>query len=175
MVLDMFLPICKLFSLIFIMSLYCFQSLAKEDLISNELGGKVVQRSAELSEERSASNLIDGKVNTSWNSGTDIFPIVIMFSMPKNKRFVGLGINNRTEDDPSTWAKNIKVGTANPFPHMGGWTELIEVELSNKGEIILFDVGVNRGRYFRIEISSALGSNPGSVGLGSFHVYDELP
>ena len=138
------------------------------------MGGKVVQRSAELSKERSASNLIDDNINTTWNSGTDIFPIVIMFSMPKNKRFVGLGLNNRTEDDPSTWAKNIKVGTANPFPHMGEWTELIETELSNKGELTFFDIGVNRGRYFRIEISSAQGSNPGSVGLGSFHVYDKL-
>ena len=168
---------CQIVKLFFFMTFFFVHSqlIASEDLISQKMGGKVVQRSAELSADRSASNLIDGDNHTTWNSGTDIFPIVIMFSMPKNKRFVGLGLNNRTEDDSSTWAKKVKVGTANPFPHMGEWTELIDVELSDKGGLIFFNVGVNRGRYFRIEISSAQGSDPGTVGLGSFHVYDKLP
>ena len=55
---------------------------------------------------------------------------------------------------------------------MGGWVELIEVELPENGEEYFIRVNRNRGRYFRLEKFSTHGIHAKEVSLKNFSVFD---
>ena len=55
---------------------------------------------------------------------------------------------------------------------MGGWVELVEIELPADGLQQLIKIEPARGRYFRLEIFSTHGSSPTEVSISNFSVYD---
>ena len=68
----------------------------------------------------------------------------------------------------------IRISSADPFPHMGGWVELVEIELPADGLQQIIKIEPARGRYFRLEIFSTHGSSPTEVSISNFSVYDTM-
>ena len=149
-------------------SFYCFAN----DIISSDQGGKVVHWTSQDSVNK-AKNIIDADERTYWSTSDLSFPQVLTYAFPENKRFEAIIIKAKNVSEPKSWAKEVRVSTADPFPHMGGWVEIKRVFLPQNGteKVISFD-GM-RGRYFRIEIFSNFGSDK-SISLGSFKVLDKF-
>ncbi len=170
MVLNMFRQI-KVLPLLFIFIFFLSKSTLAEDIISSNSGGKVIHWTLQNA-PNIAYNLIDDDKTNYWSSGELVFPQVITFSMPINKRFEGFSVTAKNEKNSSTWAKKIRISSADPFPHMGGWVELVELELPANGEEYFIKVNPYRGRYFRLEIFSTHGIHAKEVSLKNFSVYD---
>ena len=157
--------------LVLLINFFFIYDVFSKDLISYDQGGKVVHWTSEDSENK-AINLIDTDQNSYWSTSDISFPQVITYAFPENKRFEAIIIKGKNDSEQNSWAHEVRVSTADPFPHMGGWIEIRRVFLPENGfeKIISFD-GM-RGRYFRIEIFSNHGSQK-SISLGSFKVLDK--
>ena len=168
----MSLRIRKLFLFCFLIILFN-KNLIAEDIISVDSGGKVIHWTLEKI-PNIAHNIIDTNKDSYWSSGKAVFPQVVTFSMPTNKRFEGFSVTAKNAGNPLNWAKNIRISSADPFPHMGGWVELVEIELPADGLQQVIKIEPARGRYFRLEIFSTHGSSPTEVSISNFSVYDTM-
>ena len=168
----MSLRIRKLFLFCFLIILFN-KNLIAEDMISVNSGGKVIHWTLEKI-PNIAHNIIDANKDSYWSSGKAVFPQVVTFSMPTNKRFEGFSVTAKNSGNPLNWAKKIRISSADPFPHMGGWVELVEIELPADGLQQIIKIEPARGRYFRLEIFSTHGSSPTEVSISNFSVYDTM-
>ena len=155
----------------FISILFIFSTYSK-DLISYDEGGKVVHWTSQ-DDINKAKNLIDSDTKSYWSTSNLSFPQVLTYAFPENKRFEAIIIKAKNGSDARSWAKEIRISTADPFPHMGGWIEIERLLFSSNGEEKVISFEGMRGRYFRIEIFSNFGSDT-SISLGSFQVLDKL-
>ncbi len=151
--------------------LYFYNSFAN-DIISSDQGGKVVHWTSEHYINK-AVNLIDSDKESYWSTSDLSFPQVLTYAFPENKRFEAIIIISKNNSDPSSWAREVRVSTADPFPHMGGWIEIERVYLPANGDEKVISFDGMRGRYFRIEIFSNFGSDM-STSLGSFKILDKF-
>ena len=168
----MSLRISQFFLFSFLIILFT-NNLIAEDIISVNSGGKVIHWTLEKA-PNIAHNIIDANKDSYWSSGKAVFPQVVTFSMPVNKRFEGFSVTAKNAGNPQNWAKNIRISSADPFPHMGGWVELVEIELPADGLQQVIKIEPARGRFFRLEIFSTHGSSPTEVSISNFSVYDKM-
>lgn len=160
----------KFISLNFILLFVSFISLA-EDLISTKSGGKAVHWTSEKAPFR-AKNIIDSLKETYWVSSGNTLPHVLTFSMPSNKRFEALSFIAKNNNENGSWAKHIRISSADPFPHMGGWEVIANISLPKTGEEKIIVIEGKRGRYFRLEIFSTQEKFAKEASFGQFKVLD---
>ena len=101
-----------------------------------------------------AENLIDDDESSYWSTSDISFPQVLTYAFPENKRFEAIIIKSANNDEKSSWAREVRISTADPFPHMGGWIEIERVLLPQNGQKKIISFEGMRGRYFRLEIFS---------------------
>ncbi|MAU28550.1 MAG: hypothetical protein CMJ07_05125 [Pelagibacterales bacterium] len=151
---------------------FCIISFSNaEDLIALGSGGKAIHWTSEKY-PFITKNIIDNNINTYWVSSGNILPHVLTFSLPSNKRFEALSFISKTNHDRGTWAKHIRVSSADPFPHMGGWEILAEIDLPETGDEKYITVDAKRGRYFRLEIFSTHDQLATEASFNQFKVVD---
>ena len=143
------------FIVISINFLNAYNSISK-DLISNLHGGKVVHWTSEDSINK-AENLIDDDESSYWSTSDISFPQVLTYAFPENKRFEAIIIKSANNDEKSSWAREVRISTADPFPHMGGWVEIERVLLPQNGQKKLFllrvkGVDIFDLKYFQIMV-----------------------
>ena len=160
----------KLTSYILILVFISFYSNA-EDLISLKSGGKAVHWTSEKF-PFVTQNIIDYKEESYWVSSGNTLPHVLTFALPINKRFEALSLISKNENEKGTWAKHIRVSSADPFPHMGGWEVIANIEMSEKGDEKIISIDSKRGRYFRLEIFSTLSETAKEASFSQFKVID---
>ena len=124
-----------------------------EDLISIKSGGKVIHWTSEKY-PFITKNIIDDIEETYWVSSGNTLPHVLTFSLPSNQRFESLSFISKTNEDQGTWVKHIRISSADPFPHMGGWEIIADINLPESGDEKIINIEAKRGRYFRLEIFS---------------------
>ena len=153
--------------------LYSFMNLNTyaEDLIAIKSGGKAIHWTTEKSPHL-ALNIIDGKADTFWVSSGNTFPHVLAFSMPSNKRFEALSFKAENSNGQGTWAHHIRISSADPFPHMGGWEVIEDIKLPKTGQEKIIAIDGKRGRYFRLEIFSTQDEAASEASFGEFKVID---
>ena len=156
-----------LFNLFFLINFMAYA----EDIVSFKSGGKAIHWTSEKSPHL-ALNLIDGISETFWVSSGNAFPHVLTFSMPSNKRFEALSFKVENSNDKGTWAHHIRISSADPFPHMGGWEVIADIKLPIAGHEKIIVIDGKRGRYFRLEIFSTQDEAAGEASFGEFKVID---
>ena len=124
-----------------------------EDLISIKSGGKAIHWTSEKYPFLT-KNIIDNIEETYWVSSGNTLPHVLTFSLPSNQRFESLSFISKTNEDQGTWVKHIRISSADPFPHMGGWEIIADINLPESGDEKIINIEAKRGRYFRLEIFS---------------------
>jgi len=142
-----------------------------EDLIATKSGGKAIHWTSEISPNL-AINIIDDIKDTFWLSAGNILPHVLTFSMPSNKRFEALALTVKNNNDQGTWAHHVRVSSADPFPHMGGWEVIADIKLPITGQEKIIAIDGKRGRYFRLEILSTQDKAASEASFGEFKVID---
>ena len=142
-----------------------------EDLISIKSGGKAIHWTSE-SFPNLAINVIDGIEDTYWLSAGNTLPHVLTFSMPSNKRFEALSFKAENSNDQGTWAHHIRISSANPYPHMGGWEVIADIKLPITGQEKIITIDRKRGRYLRLEIFSTQDEAASEASFGEFKVID---
>ena len=142
-----------------------------EDLISIKSGGKAIHWTSE-SFPNLAINIIDGIEDTYWLSAGNTLPHVLTFSMPSNKRFEALSFKAENSNGQGTWAHHIRISSANPYPHMGGWEVIADIKLPITGQEKIIAIDRKRGRYFRLEIFSTQDQAASEASFGEFKVLD---
>ena len=142
-----------------------------EDLISIKSGGKAIHWTTE-SFPNLARNIIDGIEDTYWLSVGNTLPHVLTFSMPSNKRFEALSFKAENSNDQGTWAHHIRISSADPFPHMGGWEVIEDIKLPKTGKEKIIAIDGKRGRYFRLEIFSTQDKSAREETFAKFKVFD---
>ena len=154
-----------LFIVLFINNAY------SKDIIATQSGGKAVHWTSE-NLPHAAINVINGVNKGYWSSSGNIFPQVLTFALPKNKRFEALSFIAKNLNDRGSWAHHIRISSADPFPHMGGWEVIAEIKLPESGEEKIISFDGKRGRYFRLEIFSAQDNTASNVTFGKLKVFD---
>ena len=142
-----------------------------EDLISSKSGGKAIHWTSEKY-PFIAQNIIDDREQTYWVSSGNILPHVLTFSLPSNKRFESLSFTAKNNNKPETWAKHIRISSADPFPHMGGWEVIADLNLPKTGVEKIITIEPKRGRYFRLEIFTTQSEAAKEASFGKFKVLD---
>ena len=117
-------------------------------------------------------DIIDDIEETYWVSSGNTLPHVLTFSLPSNKRFEFLSFIAKNNNKPETWAKHIRISSADPFPHMGGWEVIADLNLSQTGEEKIITIDPKRGRYFRLEIFSTQNEMAKEASFSQFKVMD---
>tara|TARA_B110000444_G_scaffold197421_1_gene188304 strand:- start:109 stop:615 length:507 start_codon:yes stop_codon:yes gene_type:complete len=159
----------KLIKLLFLLLLT--NNVYAKDIISIQSGGKAVHWTSE-NPPHLTINVINGLKEGFWSSSGNIFPHVLTFALPKNKRFEALSFIAKNISEQGSWAHHIRISSADPFPHMGGWEEIAEIKLPSNGEEKIISLEGKRGRYFRLEIFSAQDITSNNVTFGKFKVLD---
>ena len=136
----------RLIYLLFIVLL--FNNAYSKDIIATQSGGKAVHWTSE-NPPHVTINVINGINKGYWSSSGNIFPQVLTFALPKNKRFEALSFTAKNLNDRGSWAHHIRISSADPFPHMGGWEVIAEIKLPENGEEKIISFEGKRGRYFR--------------------------
>ena len=159
----------RLIYLLFIVLL--FNNAYSKDIIATQSGGKAVHWTSEKL-PHATINVINGVKEGYWSSSGNIFPHVLTFALPNNKRFEALSFTAKNINDRGSWAHHIRISSADPFPHMGGWEVIAEINLPESGEEKIFSFEGKRGRYFRLEIFSAQDNTASNVTFGKLKVFD---
>ena len=97
-----------------------FNNAYSKDIIATQSGGKAVHWTSEKL-PHATINVINGVKEGYWSSSGDIFPHVLTFALPNNKRFEAISFTAKNINDRGSWAHHIRISSADPFPHMGGW------------------------------------------------------
>lgn len=142
-----------------------------EDLISIRSGGKAIHWTSEKY-PFVTKNIIDDIKETYWVSSGNTLPHVLTFSLPNNKRFESLSFITKNNHKPGTWAKHIRISSADPFPHMGGWEVIADLNLPITGVEKIITIEPKRGRYFRLEIFSTQDENAKEASFTQLKVLD---
>jgi hypothetical protein len=142
-----------------------------KDIIAIQSGGKAVHWTSESSPHLTI-NVINGVKEGYWSSSGNVFPQVLTFSLPKNKRFEALSFTAKNINDQGSWAHHIRISSADPFPHMGGWEVIAEIKLPENGEEKIISFEGKRGRYFRLEIFSAQDKSASNVTFSKLKIFD---
>ena len=142
-----------------------------KDIIATQSGGKAVHWTSENSPHLTI-NVINGVKEGHWASLDNIFPHVLTFALPKNKRFEAVSFTAKNKGNQDSWAHHIRISSADPFPHMGGWEVIAEIKLPQNGEEKFITLEGKRGRYFRLEIFSSQDKSSSKVTFGKFKVFD---
>ena len=142
-----------------------------KDLISIKSGGKAVHWTSEKV-PHVTKNIIDDIEETYWVSSGNTLPHVLTFSLPNNKRFESLSFITKNNHKPGTWAKHIRISSADPFPHMGGWEVIADLNLPITGVEKIITIEPKRGRYFRLEIFSTQDENAKEASFTQLKVLD---
>jgi len=161
------------FILISLIYFYIINPLFAKDLISIESGGKAIHWTSEKY-PFITKNVIDNKEDTYWVSSGNTLPHVLTFSLPNNKRFKSLSFISKTDHESGTWAKHIRVSSADPFPHMGGWEIIADIDLPESGDEKIINIEAKRGRYFRLEIFSTQDELAKEASFSSLKVLDVI-
>jgi len=148
-----------------------FAQATATNMLAASAGADIVQRSTERPGQSAANLLDDQGAATSWASAEAIFPQTIMFRLAKNQPFNQVVINPAGDPDPRNWLKTLVISTADPFPHMGGWTMVTEMELAPIARSQVFAFEEVRGRYLRLEIRSAQSDDATWVSIGSVELF----
>ena len=159
----------RLIYLLFIVLL--FNNAYSKDIIAIESGGKAVHWTSE-NPPHATINVINGVNKGYWSSSGNIFPQVLTFALPKNKRFEAVSFTAKNKGNQDSWAHHIRISSADPFPHMGGWEVIAEIRLPPNGEEKFIVLEGKRGRYFRLEIFSSQDKSSSKVTFGKFKVFD---
>ena len=144
-----------------------------EDLISIKSGGKAIHWTSEKYPFLT-KNIIDNIEETYWVSSGNTLPHVLTFSLPSNQRFESLSFISKTNEDQGTWAKHIRISSADPFPHMGGWEIIADINLPESGDEKIINIEAKRGRYFRLEIFSTQDELAKEASFSSLKVLDVI-
>ena len=144
-----------------------------EDLISIKSGGKAIHWTSEKY-PFITKNIIDDIEETYWVSSGNTLPHVLTFSLPSNQRFESLSFISKTNEDQGTWAKHIRISSADPFPHMGGWEIIADIDLPESGDEKIINIEAKRGRYFRLEIFSTQDELAKEASFSSLKVLDVI-
>jgi hypothetical protein len=151
--------------------------LAEErNLVAARNGSVVIKWTSEWGQSESgewrARHLIDEQITpTGWAAADGSMPQEIIFRLPILFRFNTLVFNPKSVEPDSHWAKDIAIYTADPFPTMGGWKLVAQVQLTREPVDQLFTVPAVDGRFIRIVITSAQIANAPRVSLNEFKVY----
>jgi hypothetical protein len=142
-----------------------------KDIIATQSGGKAVHWTSENSPHLTI-NVINGVKEGHWASLDNIFPHVLTFALPKNKRFEALSFTAKNKGSQDSWAQHIRISSADPFPHMGGWEVIADIKLPITGHEKIIVIDGKRGRYFRLEIFSTQDEAASEASFGEFKVID---
>jgi len=148
-----------------------FAQATATNMLAGAAGADIVQRSTERPGQTAANLLDDHGAATGWASAEAVFPQTIMFRLAKNQPFNQVVINPAGDPDPRNWLKILVISTADPFPHMGGWTVVTQVELAPVAKSQVFSFEEARGRYLRLEIRSAQSVDATWVSIGSVELF----
>src|SRR5262245_23396362 len=148
-------------------------SLAEEkNLAAARNGAQVIKYTSQLSESRRAETLIDGHgAPGGWASGDGSLPQEILIRLPAVARFNTLVFNLASDGPDGGWAKDVSVHTAEPFPTMGGWKPVAELQLARQPADQVFTVAQAEGRFIRLLITSTHSPGATRVSLNEFKLF----
>jgi hypothetical protein len=147
-------------------------SAEEKDLVAARNGAQVIKYTSQLGGEWRAEKLIDDQVTTAgWASADGSMPQEIIVRLPALSRFNTLVFRTQAEAPESQWAKDVSVYTADPFPTMGGWKLVAQVQLGRLPADQVFTVTAVDGRFIRVVITSAQSPDAPRVSLGKFKVF----
>jgi hypothetical protein len=141
------------------------------NLLAATNGGALIGRTTELP-DRTANHLIDDAgARTAWASSEFVFPQTLTFRLAKNRPFNTIVIDPAGDTDDANWAKSIRISTADPFPHMGGWVSVTIVTLAKSAGDQTFTFEKVSGRFIRLVIDSVQGDDAERVSLGNVGLF----
>jgi hypothetical protein len=144
----------------------------EKDLVAARNGAQVIKYTSQLGGEWRAEKLIDDQVTPAgWASADDSMPQEIIVRLPALSRFNTLVFNTKTEAPDGQWAKDVSVYTADPFPTMGGWRLVAQVQLARVLADQVFTVAPVDGRFIRVVITSTQSPDAPRVSLGKFKLF----
>ncbi len=98
-------------------------------------------------------------------------PQEIIFRLPASTRFNTLVFKAPSGSASGQWARGVAVYTADPFPTMGGWKLVAELELTPEPGDQVFAVPAVDGRFVRLLITRAQSADAPRVSLGKFKLF----
>ena len=116
------------------------------------------------------SDLIDSTVATpGWFADSNDLPITLTFGFyhGQKRRIGAIGFNPRTERDPGSWVRRVKV-LISDHP-LRGFKAVGEFELVQQDELQYFDIGPAEARYVQLRLLETAGTGKG-VSLGEVAV-----
>jgi hypothetical protein len=144
----------------------------EKNLVAARNGGQVIKYTSELGGEWRAEKLIDEHATPGgWASANGPFPQEIIVRLPVSSRFNTLVFNLESGASDGEWARDIAVYTADPFPTMGGWKLVAQVQLGRHPTDQVFTVAPQDGRFIRLLITSAQSPDAARVSLNQFKLF----
>ena len=147
-------------------------SAEEKNLVAARNGGQVIKYTSELSDKWRAENLIDEHTTPGgWSSADGSLPQEIIFRLPVSSRFNTLIFNLDSGAPDNQWAREISVYTADPFPTMGGWKLVAQVQLARRPVDQVFTVDSTDGRFIRLVINSTQSTGAERITLNGFRMF----
>jgi hypothetical protein len=149
-------------------------SISAEDknLVAARNGAQVIKYTSQLGDKWRAENLIDEHTTPGgWSSGDGSLPQEIIIRLPVSSRFNTLVFNLDSGVPENQWAREISVYTADPFPTMGGWRLVAQIQLARRPGDQAFTVDSTDGRFIRLVIASTQSPGAERVTLNEFRVF----
>ena len=144
----------------------------ERDLVAAASGGQVIKYTSELGGDWRAARLIDGAAAPGgWASADASMPQEIIFRLPASTRFNTLVFMGPGDPARGQWAREVAVYAADPFPTMGGWKLVAQVELVPEPGDQSFSVPASDGRFIRLLITRAQSADAPRVSLGKFKLF----
>jgi hypothetical protein len=142
------------------------------DLAASANGARVIKYTSEAGGEWRADRLIDGASEAGgWASTDASLPQEIILRLPVSARFNTLVFSVPAGSADGHWARQIAVYTADPFPTMGGWKLVAQLDLKREPGDQVFTVPAIDGRFIRLLITGAQASDAPRVSLGRFKLF----
>ena len=144
----------------------------EKNLVAAANGAQVIKYTSQFGGEWRAEKLIDERITPAgWASADGSMPQEIIFRLPTLSRFNTLVFNPQSDAPDSQWARDISVYTADPFPTMGGWKLVAEVQLTRQPTDQVFTVASVDGRFIRVVITTAQSPDAPRVSLNKFKLF----
>jgi hypothetical protein len=116
------------------------------------------------------SDLIDSTIATpGWFADSNDLPVTLTFGFyhGQKRRIGAIGFNPKTDQDPASWVRRVKV-LVSDHP-LRGFEAVGEFELAQQDQLQYFDIGPVEARYVQIRLIETAGSGKG-VSLGEVAV-----
>jgi hypothetical protein len=147
-------------------------SAEEKNLVAARNGGQVIKYTSQLNDMWRAENLIDEHTTPGgWSSADGSLPQEIIIRLPGSARFNTLVFNLDSGVPDNQWAREISIYTADPFPTMGGWKLVGQVQLARQPGDQTFTVDSTDGRFIRLVIASTQSSGAERVTLNAFRIF----